>query len=364
MRGWVSPLVKLMIFLVITFLLTYVLAVTIANTDFGATYSYTARFTDVTGLNQGDDVRIAGVRVGTVDSIKIVKVADEKTNTLDTSCWKGTSVAQVSFTVQKATRLPADVGAVVRYRNLVGQRYIDVQRPSGGGANRLLRPGGTISLCHTAPAVDLTVLFQGFRPLVAGLDAGQINQLSGEIIQTLQGEGGALQTLLANLADLTNSLADKDQVIGEVVDNLSSVLGTVAQHDTQLNDLIVQLKNFISGLAQDRVTIGNSIDGINDLATSTSGLLTQLRPPLRKDVTDLTGLLGTLDKSKGSIQYVIQQLPPTVASLIRTASYGSWYNFYLCSLSGVPGTGSTLTLGGAKLPLTLNLPASGTARCS
>ena len=62
---------------------------------------------------------------------------------------------------------------------------------------------------------------------------------------------------MGNLADLTNSLADKDQVIGSVIDNLTSVLSAIGSHDTELSDLIVQLQGFISGLSQDRATIGN-----------------------------------------------------------------------------------------------------------
>ena len=129
--------------------------------------------------------------------------------------------------------------------------------------------GGTIPVTQTHPALDLTYLFNGFQPLFQGLNATQINNLSGEVIQTLQGEGGSLELLLTNLADLTNSIADKDQVIGDVVDNLASVLTAIGDRDTELSNLIVNLQQFISGLSQDRTTIGNSIDSINALATNT-----------------------------------------------------------------------------------------------
>ena len=94
------------------------------------------------------------------------------------------------------------------------------------------------------------MLFAGFKPLVQGLDAdpGQ-PAVRSRSIQTLQGEGGALQLLLSNLADLTNALADKDQVIGEVIDNLTSVLTAVGERDSELSNLIIQLRTFVSGLA-------------------------------------------------------------------------------------------------------------------
>lgn len=333
MRGLVAPLIKLVAFLVITLLFTYVLAATISNQSFGAAQSYKAYFTDVTGLNEGDDVRIAGVRVGTVDSISIVRRSGD------------TSIAVVGFTVQKSRPLPTSVTASLRFRNLVGQRYIDIE-PTAGGSTQTLKPGATIPLSQTRPAVDLTVLFEGFKPLIQGLDPTQVNQLSFELIQTLQGEGGALSLLLSNLADLTNALADKDQVIGQVVDNLTSTLTAISQRDSELSSLIVNLRTFISGLASDRTTIGNAIDGINNLATSTAGLLTQIRQPLTTDVTRLTNLARNLNAGKPTLQYVLTQLPPTTGGLIRTAQYGSWFNFYLCTASGdiiLPG-GQTLNL--------------------
>jgi phospholipid/cholesterol/gamma-HCH transport system substrate-binding protein len=331
MRKLTAPLIKLTIFLIVTAFATYVLGATIANSSYGATNSYSADFTDASGVTAGDDVRIAGVRVGSVTGVQIVHH----------------DTARISFTVQRSRSLPTSVQATLRYRNLVGQRYLDIGQGPGNG-NSTLRPGGVIPVSQTHPAVDLTVLFAGFQPLFQGLAADQINQLSGEIIAALQGEGGSLDLLLSTLGDLTNSLADKDQVIGQLVDNLTKVLTTVGQRDAELSDLIVQLQGFVSGLAQDRTTIGNAIDGINNLATSTAGLLSKVRGPLAKDVVDLTGLIGNLNKGRGDVEYVLQHLAPTVGGLIRTASYGSWFNFYLCSISGsltLPGGTQTLDLG-------------------
>jgi phospholipid/cholesterol/gamma-HCH transport system substrate-binding protein len=346
MRGTLAPLIKLIVFLVVTAFATYVLGATIANSSYGATKTYRADFSDASGLQVGDDVRIAGVRVGSISDIKIVQ--PDRTQK---------PAARVSFTVAKSRALPTSIIAQLRYRNLVGQRYLDIQH-GPGNTSATLKSNALIPESQTRPAVDLTVLFQGFQPLFQGLDAGQINQLSGEIISTLQGEGGSLDLLLGTLGDLTNTLADKDHVIGEVVDNLSSVLTAVGSRDAELSNLILQLQGFVTGLAQDRNTIGDAIDGVNKLATSTSGLLTQVRAPLKKDIVELTGLVGSLNKGSDTIQYVLTQTAPTVGGLIRTASYGSWFNFYLCAISG------TITLPGGTKTLHLDtLPDSGQPRC-
>ena len=341
-RGVAAPLIKLIIFLVVTAFATYVLGATIANTSYGSTSTYRADFSDVSGLQVGDDVRVAGVRVGSISDIKIVNH----------------DTARVSFTVQKSRPLPTSIIAQLRYRNLVGQRYLDLEQ-GPGKTNAILKPDQIIPLKQTRPAVDLTVLFAGFQPLFQGLDADSINKLSGEIIAALQGEGGSFDLLFSTLGDLTNSLADKDHLIGEVIDNLTSVLTTIGNRDAELSNLILELRQFVSGLAQDRTTIGNAINGINDLATSTAGLLTKARGPLAKDITELTGLVGNLNQGSGTVQTFLQDLPPTVAGLIRTASYGSWLNFYLCSVTGA------ITLPGGAKSLDLGLvPRTTAARCT
>lgn len=341
-RGVVAPLVKLVVFLVVTAFATYVLGATIANVGYGDTYSYKADFSDASGLQVGDDVRIAGVRVGSITGVTIVNH----------------NTARVSFSVMKSKELPSSTLAKLRYRNLVGQRYLDIQQ-GPGNSNAVLRPNSIIPESQTEPAVDLTVLFAGFKPLFEGLNADQINQLSGEIIKVLQGEAGSIELLLSTVADVTNTLADKDAVIGRVVDNLTTVVETVGSRDAQLSNLIVQLQGFVSGLAEDRSTIGNAIEAINGLTVSTQGLLAGVREPLKNDIVELTGLVATLNKSSDTIAYVLQQFPPTVAGLIRTASYGSWINFYLCSISG------KITLPGGAQSLNLDLlPSTNSPRCN
>jgi phospholipid/cholesterol/gamma-HCH transport system substrate-binding protein len=341
MRGLLSPLIKLVVFLIVTAFATYVLGATIANTSYGSTVKYHAIFSDVAGLSNGDDVRVAGVRVGTVSGIKIINH----------------NSAQVTFTVIKSRPLPKSTLAHLRYRNLVGQRYLDLSQ-GAGDPNDLLKKNGTIPENQTSNALDLTALFASFQPLFQGLDAPQINTLSDAIIKSLQGESGALELLLGNLADLTNTIADKDAVIGSVVDNLASLLTAIGQRDSELDGLITQLQSFISGLSDDRATIGNAIDGINGLATTTANLLSQARAPLAKDITALSALTANLNANSATVQRALDLIPPTAAVLTRTGSYGSWFNFYLCSIT------ADLTLpSGTIIPIPLHQPVN-VARCN
>ncbi len=332
-----SALLKLSLFAAVTLLLTALLAQTLGAFPAAGT-TYRAQFTDVTGLLPGDDVRIAGVRVGQVRTIRVVE----------------NSAAEVSFTVRDDVPLAASVRAKIRYRNLVGQRYVALTE--GPGERRPLRPDGLIPLGQTSPALDLTVLFNGFRPLFTALDPQDINTLAYEIIQVLQGEGGTVASLLRRTASLTNTLADRDAVIGRVVTNLNTVLGTLADRDRELDRAIHQLQQFVSGLAADRTAIGEALVSIGDLTTATSELLDEARPPLAADIRSLDTLAGTLNRNAAVIDSTLGRLPERYESLTRVASYGSWFNFYLCDFDGrITADGATLN------PVTFSAPA---ARCA
>ncbi|WP_236789526.1 MCE family protein [Amycolatopsis sp. GM8] len=317
MRGLAAPLIKLVVFIVVTVVLTAVLGISIANINTSSTKGYSARFTDATLVLAGDDVRIAGVKVGQVTDVKIV---DRRQ-------------AQIDFEVDSGRTLPADVTATIKYRNLVGQRYLSLGQGTGDDQGTL-KPGATIPLAHTTPALDLDELFNGFKPLFAALNPDDVNKLSYEIIQVLQGEGGTIDSLLAHTATLTTTIAQKDQVIGQVIDNLNSVLDTVNAHTPQLNTLIVNLQQLVTGLAQDRKPIGDAIDALGGLADTTSGLLVKARDPLKNDIAALGVLSDNLNDNQSLVEHFIQYLPQKVTTLTSTADYGSWFNFFLCQTGG------------------------------
>ncbi|MQA13951.1 MAG: MCE family protein [Pseudonocardiaceae bacterium] len=316
MRGVLAPLTKIVAFTLITALATAILGFTIANVSFGPKETYTARFTDVTGLLEGDDVRISGVVVGTVQSIEIV---DRR-------------LAEVEFTLGQSRQLPASTTASVLYKNLIGQRYLALEQ--GAGATGVLEPGGAIPLERTNPPLNLTVLFNGFKPLLRGLDPEEINKLSFEIVQVLQGQGSTVESLLASTASLTSEIANRDQVIGEVIGNLNAVLDTVNARDERLSDLIVALQRLVSGLAADREPIGDAIESLNSLAESTAGLVGDARPALREDIAALGALSSNLADSEEVIDRTLRLMPEKLETINRTASYGSFFNFYLCEVSG------------------------------
>jgi phospholipid/cholesterol/gamma-HCH transport system substrate-binding protein len=328
-----GPLVKFLLFAAVTVLATTLLAATIVNVSFTPEHTYRAVFTDVTSLEEGDDIRVAGVRVGEVEAIRI-KGGRIKDRTL----------AEVTFSVTRDRPLLTSTGAVIRYRSLVGQRYVALTEGAGDGTR--LKPGATIPLSRTQPALDLNALLGGFKPLFAALSPKDVNQLATNIIKTLQGEGGTVNSLLAHTASLTTTLADRDELIGSVIDNLNTTLQTLDKRGARFSALLKQLQRLISGLSADREPIGSSLENIGALTEATSGLLEDARPPLKDDIAELTDLTKTLNDNEKTVEGVLKRLPNKLNKLTRTASYGSWFNFYLCDFDGrivLPKTREVIT---------------------
>jgi phospholipid/cholesterol/gamma-HCH transport system substrate-binding protein len=341
-----AALLKLSVFLIITGGCTFILMLILGNGSFADRNEYKAVFEDVTGVAKGDDVRIAGVAVGSVSKVEIVD----------------RNKALVTFGVDADTPLTQNTNVTIKFRNLVGQRYFALTQ-GAEGATSLLKPGSTIPEDRTQEALDLNVLLDGFKPVFQALSPGDLNKFAFEIVQTLQGESGNVENLLARTSSLTNTLADRDQLIGDVITNLSTVLQTIGDRDDELTDTIGTLQQFVTGLKTDRNAILDSIDSISELSDETSDLLVKGRPALTEDIKQLNAFAGGLSKKQNLklISDSIQVFPKKLEKFGNAASSGSEFNFYLCSLTGTIDL-STL---GVDAPLALEIPqeALGGARC-
>lgn len=308
--------VKLAVFLTLTALTAVFLGSVLADSrSDGAVSGYRAVFANSSYLTPGSDVRIAGVTVGKVGSLAL----------------RPDNTVLVMFTVPRDRPLPAGVRVAVRYKNLLGDRYLELA-PGPGTASAQLPAGATIPEAQTTPALDLDTLVGGFKPLFQALSPDQINQFSAELISVFQGESGSVATLLSSVAALTSSLADHDKVIGDLVSNLNTVLGTLDKRNSQLSDLVVQLQQLVSGLAKDRDPIGQSIEHVNDLAGQADGLLSQLRPDLSATVDRLGTVAGTLNAHKDLVTAAVKGLPGAYKAISGIGVYGDFFDFYLCDL--------------------------------
>lgn len=315
MKSLTPIIAKSIAFVILTVFATAVLAATIRNTAGGDTVTYSGVFTDVTSLHVGDDVRMSGVKVGSVEDISIV---DQ-------------NKAEVTFTVRRDIELRGGTRLHLRFRNLVGERYIAVEQ---GDQPAALEHGHAFTLDETRPALDLTMLFNGFQPLMRMLSPEDMNNLSYQIIRVFQGEGATVEDLVASTAGLTRTIADRDEVIGELIDNLNDVLVVVNERSDDMETTIVTLEEFVSAMADDREVLGSAIEGMGNLAHSVAGLLEEGREPLHETIEALGDLSANLSANSDVLDEFLQTLPVKLDAIGRLGSYGSWLNFYVCEIAG------------------------------
>lgn len=325
-------LTKVGIFTVVMLLVSAGLVVVFGEFRFAASHTYHANFLAASRLKGGQDVRIAGIPVGTVKSVELAP-----DNSVD-----------VTFDVNKRYQLYTSTRAAIRYENLVGDRYLEIA--SGPGELRKLPPGGTIPQQNTQPALDLDALLGGLRPVMKGLDGNKINEVSNAVIELLQGQGGALSQMLASTSSFTRTLASRDQLIGDVINNLNTVLATVDDKSKQFDATVDKLQQLITGLAQGRDAIAGAIGPLATVETDLTDTLRRSRRPLQGVIENARPLATVLDKRKQELNDVIDPLEENYLRLNALGAYGSFFNINYCTISikfnGPAGSDILLPMGG------------------
>lgn len=331
-----KTVVYVSIFTVAMLLVAAGLVVVFGQFRFGSGNSFHATFTEASRLKAGQDVRIAGVPVGSVKSVEL-----NPDNTVD-----------VAFDVDGRYQLYTSTRALVRYQNLVGDRYLEIT--SGPGDLRKLPAGATLGTANTEPALDLDALLGGLRPVLKGLDGSKVNEVSNAVIELLQGQGGSLSTLLASTSSFTQNLAARDQLIGDTINNLNAVLGTIDDKGAQFNAAVDQLQQLITGLAENRDPVAGAIPPLASATNDLTDLLQTGRRPIQGVVENLRPLAQRLDERKADVNKVIEPLAENYLRLNALGAYGSFFNIYYCSIrmkiNGPAGSDILIPFGGPSDP--------------
>jgi phospholipid/cholesterol/gamma-HCH transport system substrate-binding protein len=329
-------IVGVSVFTVVMLLVAAGLVVVFGQFRFGSGSTYHATFSEASRLKSGQDVRIAGVTVGAVKAVAL-----NPDNTVD-----------IEFDVDKRYQLYTSTRAVVRYQNLVGDRYLEIT--SGPGELRKLPAGATIAKDNTQPALDLDALLGGLRPVLKGLDGDKVNEVSNAVIELLQGQGGALSNMLASTSSFTQSLAARDQLIGDVINNLNTVLGTVDEKGEQFDASVDQLQQLVTGLAENRDPVAGAIPPLASATNDITELLETSRRPVQGVIENIRPLAQRFDERKADVNKVIEPLAENYLRLNALGAYGSFFNIYYCSvrlkIPGPAGSDILVPFGGPPDP--------------
>jgi phospholipid/cholesterol/gamma-HCH transport system substrate-binding protein len=308
--------VKLGILWLVLLVFTVIIIVVFGQVRFNRTTGYSAVFTNASGLRPGQFVRAAGVEVGKVSKVTLID---------------GDRRVLVDFNVDQSLPLDQATTASIRYLNLIGERYLELKR---GDSDKRLTPGATIPVEHTQPALDLDALIGGFRPLFKALDPDKVNSIAQAIITVFQGQGGTINDILDQTASLTATLADRDHAIGEVVDNLNTVLATVVKHQKEFDQTVNKFEALITGLKNRADPLAAAVAHISNAAETLADLLGEDRHLLHSTVGYLDGLQQPLINDLPTLDDVLGKLPNAYRLIGRSGGlYGDFFNFYLCDIS-------------------------------
>jgi len=308
---------KLLVFFAVCTLLTAYLAFTIGNIHlFQHTYQLTATFDDATGLLRADNVKVAGVVVGTVKSVKIDQ-----------------GKARVAFSVRDSVKVPADSQVAIRWRNLIGERYLYIYP---GNASTVLRDGDRVQ--KTRSVVDVGELFNRLGPIVQAIDPKQVNTFLDAIVQALDGNTDKIRASIDNLAVIAQSLGSRDEAIGRLVDNVDTVAGAINDRDAQIKTVLDNLVAISQTFSQNTGVLNSAVTELGDYSDNFGALLANNRDQLDHIVANLNAVVEEVRVKLPVLDSVLGGLDQAVKSLTLSSRYGDWLqnNIYCGAMANPP----------------------------
>lgn len=289
------------------------LATTIGNTTLGGlvgrgpdSYQLTAVFDDVTGLLEGDNVKVAGVPVG-----KVTDIATEGGR------------AVVTMEVRTTHKVPQDSAASIRWRNLIGQRYVYLEP---GDSAVMIADGARIDNESTSGVIDIGELFNRLGPIVGAIDVTQVNEFLDSITTALEGNEDSISQTLDDLAVLVQGLGDRDVAIGNLIDNLAVVAETVADRDDQIETMLDNLAALSQTFSDNTTLLETALVEIGQFNTDFSDVLALNRDEIDGIIANLDVTLGTIEANLEPLEIALDGLDEQAAATFRSSSYGTWLN--------------------------------------
>lgn len=321
--GYRKPLIGFSLFAVLALVLTWTIWSTLERSVSGETSKFTTYFNDASGLHEGDDVRMAGVRVGRVSSIELDR-----------------NRAEVTFEVQKDQSIYSNTKASIKYQNLIGQRYIGLDLAEDQKQVRL-SAGSTLQQ-PSQDSFDVSALLAGFQPVFDTLQPEQVNSLSESLVQTFQGNQVSLSYTIEQVGKVATNFADNDQVIGAVITNLSAVMGDLSKQGDQMKDLVDNLAGLIQGLNANSPALGSAVDSIGNATDRLGGLIGRIRPNTEQLGQELKDTTGDMIALGPKLDQLAVDLPLFLVHFPMVMGQGAYLNIYACELD--------VSIGGVLFP--------------
>ena len=328
LAGEGRTIIKLVVYMAVCLSVLVYLVTLIGNIQlFAHERSYKAELADVTGLLANDSVKIAGVSVGRVKSIHAHR-----------------GKAMVTFSVKDdiAVRTSTQVG--VRWRNVLGQKYLYVYPGSSG---RLLGKKDVLPVSQSVPSADVGEFLNSVGPILKAIDPSQVNTFVEALAQALQGNEDKVRSLIGNTAAVADTLGSLDTKTGRIIDNFDQVLGAVAERDSALNQTITNLSAVSKTLGDNNAALQGLVSNFAAVQGQLRQLLTEHRGDVDTAVNNLQTIAGVLGQHRADLEKSLATLSSGLAPYHLISSYGQWFQIRVvvaCLANEAPGTCQSETL--------------------
>ncbi len=308
-------LLRLGAFVAVTVALTVWIGATIVGVDVGDRYSLEARFDDVAGLHGGDTVKLAGVGVGRVTGIDVDQ-----------------GRAVVRFEVDADVPLPADTTVAVRWRNLIGERYLWLEP---GRSGRMLGDGDTVDRAESV--VDLGQLVNQLAPLARAVSPDQINRILSTLLQAFEGNEASFDGLLTDLDAVLAALAERDDTIAQLLDDYGAITGAIASRDAQIDQMVQNLVSIASTFEDNDALLDRALVELAGVSEGLDHVLSSGADDLGAALDHLAVLTGTAAANVTELEQAFANLPALFQETFPVLNRGEFLRVSVLCLTFAPG---------------------------
>ena len=280
--------------------------------------TYYAAFSESGGLKANDEVRIAGVRVGKVESV-----------TLD-----GDHV-KVTFRVKTDSDFGTDTRAAIKVKTLLGAMYLALE-PAGSGQ---LKADSEIPVDRTSSPYDVVDAFSGLAETSQKIDTDQLAKSLTTLADLSRNTPEEFKGALDGVSALSSNIAARDTKINSLLTNLKRVSGTLNARDQDIIGLMKDSDVLFRALVKRRQAVHNLLVSTSTLSKELTALVTQSRADLKPALTHLDNVVQVLNKNEDNLDNSLRLMAPFYRVFANTLGNGPWFDTYIQNLPPVPQAG-------------------------
>ena len=277
--------------------------------------TYYASFSEAGGLKVNDEVRIAGVRVGKVNSVELED-----------------GEVKVGFKVKTDSTFGKETGAAIKVKTLLGAMYLSLE-PAGSGQ---LEEGNTIPVERTSSPFDVVDAFSGLAETSADIDTDQLAESLTTLADLTRNTPEEFRSALTGVSALSETIASRDEQINSLLQNLERVSTVLNARDDDIVSLMRDSDVLFRALVARREAVHNLLVSTSDLSSELTKLVTQSRADLKPALGHLENVLAVLNKNQDNIDNSLRLMEPFYRVFANTLGTGPWFDTYIENLPPIP----------------------------